>query len=165
MPYTALQTLGWLARCSKWERAFNVNRSFLRYSAIHQQRNCELVVGRKKGRGRKRSRRGLVVVFKTTAQKAAVKMEKGEYGGRGELSKRAQETKALTKGHQGCGMLDCRVCEALFGMWCGELEAVSKNDHQRGVGRASLPETNPEEEEHAGNDVAGGCAVFNARDC
>jgi hypothetical protein len=27
MPYTALQTLGYLARCSNWERIYNVNRA------------------------------------------------------------------------------------------------------------------------------------------
>ena len=58
MPYTALQTLGYLASCSNWERIYNINRP-----RSTKRTRCRLVAYSTKylKSGRK------VVVFKRTA--------------------------------------------------------------------------------------------------
>lgn len=135
MPYTALQTLGWLARCSKWERAYNINRAFRRRSSAHvQRRGCGLLVCRKKKemrfRGHGRAKRGLVVVFKTAARNAGV----AKYGGVKRVDGKEEKAQRLLRGHLGCGGLDCRVCGVLFGCFCADLEAL---------GGISVEQTNP----------------------
>lgn len=126
MPYTALQTLGWLARRSKWERAYNVGRAVASQSASVglQMRDCRVAVARVEPRqGRKRSpKRGLILVFKPVAspyQKIfGAKSSLTEQVG----SQQAKRDLSLLRGHVGCGMLDCKVCSMFFGLFCQEAE-------------------------------------------
>ena len=114
MPYTAIQTLGWLATHSKWERVYNVNRSF---RACHEQHggsggsSCRLFARRgihKKG-GRK------IVVFKSlTARMSKVV--------------KASRANDMTKGHWGCGMSDCRACCVLLAMFDEDMDKHGRRE-------------------------------------
>ena len=86
MPYTALQTLGWLASCSNWERIYNAAK-VPRSSRKRVGSNFRLVVCR--GQYKKSGRQ--VLVFKPVGQ-------------RGHLSVRKVDSP--------CGC--CGLCERLF---------------------------------------------------
>lgn len=65
MPYTALQTLGYLARCSNWERIYNINRTPYRKG---KTTNCRLLAYRARYR---KSGRKVVVLKRTGPRKMA----------------------------------------------------------------------------------------------
>jgi hypothetical protein len=65
MPYTALQTLGYLARCSNWERIYNINRAPHRKAKTTA---CKLYAYRAKY---KKSGRKVLVLKRTGPRKIA----------------------------------------------------------------------------------------------
>ena len=65
MPYTALQTLGYLARCSNWERIYNINRTPYRKG---KATNCRLFAYRARY---KKSGRKVVVLKRSGPRKIA----------------------------------------------------------------------------------------------
>jgi len=65
MPYTALQTLGYLVRCSNWERIYNINRTPYRKG---RTTNCRLFAYRARY---KKSGRRVVVLKRTGPRKIA----------------------------------------------------------------------------------------------
>lgn len=128
MPYTALQTLGWLASYSKWERAYNVNRAFLRYTTQQQEQKCSILIATTKAQKKKRREerngkgRSLTVVFKTMAAKGGAKVAKCKSAGEQEM----QQGLSVVKGHAACGLLDCKVCSVFFGIFCEDTESLCK---------------------------------------
>ena len=165
MPYTALQTLGWLAHHSKWERAFNVNRAFLRHAQGLEGDKCGIVVGRKRGGkrshggdglGRRRKRqRALVVVFKAIVGTGNWKDGmRGRRQCRKSLRQEAKGKMVLPRGHAGCGALDCKFCGKLAGMCCRELEGQGDGSS------CSVPVVEEADENAGGHDDCVGIETF-----
>lgn len=131
MHYTALQTLGWLATHSTWERAYNVNRAFLRHTSGYHAQKCSIIVGRKKTQrrlGQHKSKKGkqLVVVFKTAIPIHASAITKAKKAAVGRMGRSAEvEAVDVAEGHLGCGMLDCRVCGVFLELFCEDVEEIA----------------------------------------